>query len=554
MSARLIPASSAILSWVAPSTPYFVIARLAAATICGLRSSLRSRRPMGCLRPDLLIASARSYIVSVVKLFEAIAGPEDGGLMSATAQESPAVEGSFRRVLKLRHLVAFGLAYLAPTVVFNYYGIATTATGGMMALAYLITMSAMFFTAYSYAQMVKAYPIAGSAYSYVQRSVNPWFGFGTGWIMLLDYLLLPMICYLLFGVYMNEYVPFVPVWGWVVIAAAFGATINILGARISGRLNVIVVSAQILFCVFLVGLIVTFVVNRDGAGGLLVPQAILDVARVDGGGLLWAASILAVSFLGFDAVSTLAEEAEEPRKNVPRAVLIVCLGAGAAFALISYFLQLAWPTAYRDLADPDVGVFELLQRLGGDALGLTFFVTDQSATILAAMAAIAAVSRLLYTMGRDRILPQRFFGRLSPRFGTPVNNILLTSAIALTAIFYADNLFGAASLTSFGAVTGFIMVNVAVIGHYFIRERRRSGGDVLRFLVMPLAGIAINVVLWIGIDTHAKLLGLAWLGVGVIYLGVISRGFRSYPRPIREEDASEDAADHVSSPNSTLTP
>ncbi|WP_188042418.1 APC family permease [Microbacterium sp. ANT_H45B] len=474
--------------------------------------------------------------------------------MSATAQESPAVEGSFRRVLKLRHLVAFGLAYLAPTVVFNYYGIATTATGGMMALAYLITMSAMFFTAYSYAQMVKAYPIAGSAYSYVQRSVNPWFGFGTGWIMLLDYLLLPMICYLLFGVYMNEYVPFVPVWGWVVIAAAFGATINILGARISGRLNVIVVSAQILFCVFLVGLIVTFVVNRDGAGGLLVPQAILDVARVDGGGLLWAASILAVSFLGFDAVSTLAEEAEEPRKNVPRAVLIVCLGAGAAFALISYFLQLAWPTAYRDLADPDVGVFELLQRLGGDALGLTFFVTDQSATILAAMAAIAAVSRLLYTMGRDRILPQRFFGRLSPRFGTPVNNILLTSAIALTAIFYADNLFGAASLTSFGAVTGFIMVNVAVIGHYFIRERRRSGGDVLRFLVMPLAGIAINVVLWIGIDTHAKLLGLAWLGVGVIYLGVISRGFRSYPRPIREEDASEDAADHVSSPNSTLTP
>ena len=468
--------------------------------------------------------------------------------MSGTAQETPAKEGSFRRVLKLRHLVAFGLAYLAPTVVFNYYGIATTTTGGMMALAYLITMSAMFFTAYSYAQMVKAYPIAGSAYSYVQRSVNPWLGFGTGWVLLLDYLLLPMICYLLFGVYMNEYVPSVPTWIWVVIAAAFGATINILGARISGRLNVIVVSAQILFCLFLVGLIVVFVVNRDGAGGLVVPQAIIDVARVDGGGLLWAASILAVSFLGFDAVSTLAEEAEEPRKNVPRAVLIVCLGAGGAFALISYFLQLAWPTAYRDLADPDVGIFELLQRLGGDALGITFFVTDQSATILAAMAAIAAVSRLLYTMGRDRILPQRFFGRLSPRFATPVNNILLTSVIALTAVFYADNLFGAASLTSFGAITGFIMVNVAVISHYFIRQHRRSGWDVLRFLVLPLAGIAINIVLWIGIDTHAKLLGLAWLGVGAIYLGAISRGFRSYPQPIRDEDANMETAEGADSP------
>ncbi len=273
--------------------------------------------------------------------------------MNATAPESPATGGSFRRNLKLRHLVAFGLAYLAPTVVFNYYGIATSATGGMMALAYLVTMTAMFFTAFSYAQMVKAYPIAGSAYTYVQRSVNRWLGFGTGWVLLLDYLLLPMICYLLFAVYMNEYVPDVPVWIWVIAAAAFGATINIVGARVSGRLNVAVVSLQILFCLFLVGLIIVFVVNRDGAGGLFVPQALLDVTRFDGGGVLWAASILAVSFLGFDAVSTLAEEAEQPRTNVPRAVLIVCLGAGVAFAVISYFLQLAWPTAYIDLADPD---------------------------------------------------------------------------------------------------------------------------------------------------------------------------------------------------------
>ncbi|MDQ1172150.1 putrescine importer [Microbacterium testaceum] len=460
--------------------------------------------------------------------------------MHTTAGEATATGGSFRRNLKLRHLVAFGLAYLAPTVVFNYYGIATTATGGMMALAYLVTMTAMFFTAFSYAQMVKAYPVAGSAYTYVQRSVNRWLGFGTGWVLLLDYLLLPMICYLLFAVYMNEYVPDVPVWVWVVAAAAFGATINIVGARVSGRLNVIVVSLQIVFCLFLVGLIVAFVVGRDGASGLFVPQALLDVARFDGGGVLWAASILAVSFLGFDAVSTLAEEAEQPRTNVPRAVLIVCLGAGAAFAVISYFLQLAWPTAYVDLVDPDTGIFELLQRLGGDALGLVFFVTDQSATILAAMAAIAAVSRLLYTMGRDRILPQPVFGRLSRRFGTPVTNILITSAIALTAIFYADDLFGAASLTSFGAITGFIMVNVAVISHYFIRGRRRAGWDLVRFLVLPAVGIVINVVLWAGIDTPAKLLGLAWLAVGVIYLAVISRGFRVYPTPIREDDSTED--------------
>ncbi|MCA0217492.1 MAG: APC family permease [Actinobacteria bacterium] len=448
------------------------------------------------------------------------------------------VGGTFRRVLKLRHLVAFGLAYLAPTVVFNYYGIVTTETGGMMTLAYLITMTAMFFTAYSYASMVKAFPVAGSAYSYVRKSINPWLGFGTGWVMLLDYLLLPMICYLLFGVYMEEFVPAVPTWIWVIVAVAFGATINIVGVKASGRLNVVVVSAQLLFCVGLVAMVVGYVVANAGLGGLVVPEAILDVTRLDGGGLLWASSLLAVSFLGFDAVSTLAEETEDPKRTVPRAVLLVCVGAGIGFAIIAYFLQVAWPTAYRDITDPDVGIFEFLPRVGGDTLSTVFFFTDQSATILAAIAAVAAVSRVLYSMGRDRILPGRFFGQLSRRSGTPVNNILLTSAIALTAILYADNLFGAASLTSFGAITGFIMVNVAVISHYVVREKRRTGGDLLRFLVLPAIGIIINVILWIGIEPNAKLLGGVWLAIGLIYLAIISRGFRKIPKPIAEVEES----------------
>lgn len=447
--------------------------------------------------------------------------------------------GSFRRVLRLRHLVAFGLAYLAPTVVFNYYGIATSITGGMMALAYLVTMVAMFFTAMSYAQMIKAYPVAGSAYTYVRRAVHPYVGFGTGWVMLLDYLLLPMICYLLFGTYMNEYVPSVPIWVWVVLAAALGATINVVGVKVSGRVNVVVVAAQILFSVALIVMIATYVIRGGGSGGLFVPEALYNAVTFDGGALLWAASFLSVSFLGFDAVSTLAEETEKPRETVPRAVLAVCIGAGLGFAIISYFLQIAWPTGYADITDPDVGIFELLPRIGGDALTTTFLVTDQVATLLCAMAAITAVSRVLYGMGRDRMLPRRFFGTLSARFGTPMNNILLTSAIALTAILYADNLLGAASLTSFGAITGFILVNYSVISHYVIRGGRRSGRDLVRFLVLPLVGIVINVVLWINIDGTAKVIGLIWLALGVVYLAVLTKGFL---RPVAEiaEDSQID--------------
>lgn len=447
--------------------------------------------------------------------------------------------GSFKRVLSLRHLVAFGLAYLAPTVVFNYYGIATSLTGGMMALAYLVTMAAMFFTAYSYAQMVKAFPISGSAYTYVQRAVNPWAGFAAGWVLLLDYLLLPMICYLLFGVYMNEYVPQVPVFVWVILAAVFGMGINILGARVSGRVNVVLVAAQVLFCVVLVGLIIGFVLGGGGSGHLFVPEAILDLARFDGGNLLWASSILAVSFLGFDAVSTLAEEAHEPQRTLPRAIMIVCIGAGIAFAVIAYFLQIAWPNAYAEIVDADTGIFELLPQIGGEPLAFSFFLTDQLASILAGTAAITAVSRVLYSMGRDGILPRRFFGRLSPRFGTPVGNIVLTGLISLTAIFYAENLFGAASLTSFGAITGFIMVNYAVFNHYFVREGRRSPADIARYLVLPAVGIAVNAVLWFNIDAHAKILGGIWLAIGVAYLAFATRGFKTQPTGIQFDEAAD---------------
>lgn len=450
--------------------------------------------------------------------------------------------GSLRRVLKLRHLVAFGLAYLAPTVVFNLYGIVTEMTGGMMALAYLITTVVMFFTAYSYAVMVKEYPIAGSAYTYVRRAVNPWLGFFTGWVMLLDYLLLPMVCYLLVGIYMNTFVPAVPVAVWVIGLAVLVAAINIVGVKTAGRINTVVVGAQILFCVAVVVIAGVYVSQGGGDGVLLDPKALLNVETFDGPNLLWASSILAAAFLGFDAVSTMAEETVEPRKTVPRAIMIVCVGGGAAFAVISYFTQIAWPTAYRDLTDPDTGVFELLPRIGGDALATTFLVIDNFGSVICALVGLAAVSRLLFGMGRDGVLPRRFFGKLSTRFGTPVNNILLTSAIALTALLYADNLLGAASLVSFGALSGFIMVNYSVISHFFIRGKRRSGTDVIRYLVVPGLGVLVCLVLWLNVDLSAKLLGLAWLTVGIVYMAIRSRGFRRPPPSMQlDEDVDADS-------------
>ena len=484
-------------------------------------------------------------------------GPTEAGLhlpptmhayreVQMTDDSQPASGVSLKRVLTLRYLIVFGLAYLAPTVVFNYYGIITNLTSGMMALAYVITTVVMCFTAYSYAAMVKAYPVAGSAYTYVRKAVNPWLGFLTGWVMLVDYLLLPMICYLLVGIYMNEFVPAVPTWLWVVAAAVIGAWTNIVGVKATGRINTVIIAAQILFSVVLIGLIAGYVVRGNGSGSLFVPSALLNPGNFDSGNVLLAASILAVSFLGFDAVSTMAEETIDPAKTVPRAIMIVPIAAGLGFALISYFTQIAWPQGYTEIADPDAGIFELLERIGGTALSTTFLITDNLASLICAMAGLAAASRILYGMGRDGALPRRFFGTLNRRFRTPVNNIVLTSLIALSAIFYADNLSGAASLMSFGALTGFVLVNYSVINHYYIRGNRRHGWDLVRFLIVPGVGVLVSLVLWFNVDTSAKVLGLIWLALGIGYLAFSTKGFREKPVELRLED--DDLQEQESNP------
>lgn len=442
-----------------------------------------------------------------------------------------------KRLLTLRHLVVFGLAYLAPTVVFNYFGIVTTLTGGMMALAYAATTVVMFFTAYSYATMVRAFPVAGSAYTYVRKAVHPHLGFLTGWVMLLDYLLLPMVCYLLVAIYMNEFVPAVPVWVWIVLAAAVGAVTNVFGVKMAGRINSVVIGAQILFSVALVVIVTVYVTGGQGAGTLLDGAAVFDAANFDASNVLWAASILAASFLGFDAVSTMAEDTVDPAKTVPRAVLIVPIAAGIGFSVISYFMQLAWPNAANEIQDPDSGIFELLGRLGGNALSTAFLVTDNLASMVCAIAGLAAASRILYGMGRDGALPRRFFGVLNERFQTPVNNILLMTGIALTAIFYADNLMAAASLVAFGALCGFVLVNYSVISHFFIRGRRRSGADLIRYLVVPGLGMFVCAALLVNVDVSAKILGGVWLVLGIVYLGFSTNGFR---RPPAEIDMADD--------------
>ena len=437
-------------------------------------------------------------------------------------------ETELKRSLSLPLVIMFGLAYLAPTVVFNYYGLFTPSTGGMYALSLALTTVVMTFTALSYTQMVKAYPVAGSAYSYVNKSVQPHVGFMTGWMMLLDYMLVPMICYLLLGVYVNTFFPSIPVWSTVVVVALIGMTINIIGIKTASIIDTVITCAAISFMILFVILVIRYVLNGGGSGTLLDGKALFNPDTYETKNVLAASAVLCASFLGFDAVTTLAEETKNPEKVMGKAIIGVVIGAGVLFVIIAYFSQIAWPEAYQDIEDPNSGIFELFPRIN-PWIGNIFFVVDNCGSFVCAMAGMGAVSRILYGMGRDNILPKKFFGHLSKRFKTPVNNIVLTTLVALSAIFYSDNVFGAASLVAFGAVCGFFMVNLSVIFHYYIKLNKRKGFDICRYLIAPIIGMGSLVVVFVYMDSSAKVLGLVWMAIGLVYLAFKTKFFKELP-------------------------
>lgn len=453
-------------------------------------------------------------------------------------QTATTKNGEFKKVLGLGSLVAFGLAYMAPTVVFNYLGPMSVESKGMYAMVFLCTALAMFFTAFSYANMSKVFQKSGSAYVYVQQSMNPHMGFIAGWVMLLDYLLLPMICFLIVGVYMNTYIPVIPIPVWVVILVVACFIINAIGVEGAAKADTAIVGAQLLMmAVFIVvGIITIMQGGIDGTSkGLIDGTAFINPEFFEFRLVLYPAAILCVSFLGFDAVSTLSEEAKNPAKDIPKAMVLVCLGAGLLFTLIAYIAQVMWPVGWMSFENPDSGVFELLERITVvPHMDLAFLIVDNIGSIACALSGQAAVIRIMYNMGRDNILPKKFFGKMN-RKGVPINNLIIVAVIGLAGMLFAESIINAASLISFGAVSGFILVNLSVPLYFLKKKGERGAKAILMYGIMPLIGTVICVVLWINIAITAKTIGLIWLAIGIIILAIKTKGFRQLPPELKLE-------------------
>jgi amino acid transporter len=427
------------------------------------------------------------------------------------------------RALSTRDLVIYGMIFMVPIAPFSVYGFVWDDARGMVPLAYFVGLVGMVFTALSYASMSRAFPFAGSVYTYARHGLHETAGFFSGWLILLDYMLVPSLLYLFSAVALRPLLPAVPTWIWLGGFIAFNAAANLIGIEFTARLNryMLVIELATLGAFLGMGLVALYG-RGEGAGGLtLAPMydpRVFSWATVSG-----ATSIAVLSFLGFDGISTLSEENRGKDSAVGRATVMALLLVGSLFMLQTWVAT--------DLArgmhfsSPETAFYDIAERAGGAWLKLVVIVAVVLASAIAnAMAAQAAVARILFAMARDGKLPA-VLGKVHPRFKTPyVGTLVVAFVSVLVGAFFFQRIDDLTRVVNFGALSGFVLLHLAVINHFFLRRR---SGDWLRHLVFPLLGLVIILYVLYEMDRAAKILGACWIALGGLYYGVLAlRGRR----------------------------
>ncbi|MHB2249587.1 APC family permease [Pseudomonas fitomaticsae] len=437
-----------------------------------------------------------------------------------------------QRTLSLGSVVLFGIAYMTPIIVLGTFGILAQSTAGMVPAAYLAALVAMFFTAMSYGRMAAAFPVAGSAYSYVRKAISPKLGFIAGWAVLLDYLFLPMAIWLIGAAYLASAFPSIPQWIWVLAFIGITSAINIIGLKLANGINALLMLVQFLVLIAFVALCVHYV-GGDASTPLWSIKPFFN-GDMQMPLIMSGAAIACYSFLGFDAVSTLTEETRDPRRTIPRAIMLITLIGGLIFVGVSYFVQIAHPSFQFDSVDS--AAYEIARNIGGDLFVSIFLIGLIVGQFASGLSAQASGSRLLFAMGRDGVLPKSFFGTLHERFGTPVNSILLCAVVALLALKL--DVTTSTSFINFGAFLAFSLVNLSVIFHYWIGGEKKGLRELVLFLIFPFIGLAADLWLMVSLDHLAVYLGLSWLAIGVVYLAVLTGGFRRQPPEMDFQEAA----------------
>src|SRR5579872_3890457 len=471
----------------------------------------------------------------------------------ATASTGTPSAARLRRTLTLWDLILYGVIVIQPVAPMSVFGVLSDRGHGHVVTAILIAMVAMLFTGISYGRMARAYPSAGSAFTYVAQEIHPSVGYVTGWSMVMDYIVNPLICVIWCAGQAHEFAPAIPDWGWKIIFAVAFTLLNLRGIKTSARVNLGLTAGMSAVVVVIFVTAIRYIFGHPHADPHFFTRPFYDPQTFTWGNLFGCTSIAVLSYIGFDGISTLSEEAENPRRNILLATVLTCFVIGILSALEVYAAQLIWP-ATQAFPNSDTAFTYVAGRAWAPLFAIVGF-TLLVANFGSGMGAQIGAARLLYGMGRSKALPQSFFGVVDAKRHVPRNNVLFVGAIALGGAFIISYGLGAEML-NFGALIAFMGVNMAAFVRYHVREGGHSamvpllvtaivivlvllpyqslalfgiagvGLAILAVWTPPLAGFTICFFLWKNLSWKAWIVGGIWMAVGIIFGAIKTRGFR----------------------------
>ena len=442
--------------------------------------------------------------------------------MAAAAGSIQPEAVGLKRSLRFRDLLLYGIILIQPTAPMPVFGVIYQESRGHVVTAILLAMVAMLLTSFSYGRMARAYPHGGSAFLYVGKEIHPSLGYITGWCLVMDYTLNPLICTIWCSRAAMNFLPGVPYIACAIFFALFFTALNLNGVETSARINAGMAAALGIVILLVLAAAVRWILMLSHPTASFFLNPFYDRATFDSGGLLRGTSIAVLTYIGFDGISTLTDEAKDPSRSVPRAIVLTCLVTGILASIEVYVAQLAWP---RGMAFPDIDTayVHVAGRMGGPMLFLIVNAALLLATIGSGMASQLGAARLLYAMGQDGALPRRFFAAVSPKSRIPRNNVLLIGAICLAGAMVFSYQLGT-ELLNFGALLAFMGVNLASM----LRGWRHGRWSQWFPMLLSLGGMATCLFLWIHLGPLARLVGVVWAAVGIL-LFLIRRRFTVLP-------------------------
>lgn len=453
-----------------------------------------------------------------------------------------------RRTLTLWDLILYGVIVIQPVAPMSVFGVLSNRGHGHVVTAILIAMVAMLFTGVSYGRMARAYPSAGSAFTYVAQEINPAVGFVTGWSMVMDYMLNPLICTVWCAGQASQFAPGVPAWIWKIFFALVFTLLNIRGIKTSARINA---AMALLMGMVVVAIFIAAARYIFGApnGSISYLTPFYDPHTFSWGNLLGCTSIAVLTYIGFDGISTLSEEAENPRRNILLATVLTCLVIGVLSAIEVYVAQLIWP-AREPFPDINTAYSYVVGRAWKPLFPIVGF-TLLLANFGSGFGAQIGAARLLFGMGRSNALPKSFFGAVDPKTHVPRNSVIFVGVAALLGAFLLEIVAGfrtyslssttltwetlkkvlnggaayglGAEMLNFGALIAFMGVNLAALLRYFVRAEEKKIGN----LVPPILGFLICLGLWLNLSRPAMIVGSIWMTAGIVFGAIRTKGFRA---------------------------